>query len=233
MKITAIATEDLETKGLDLLKNKIVLTTRGDIFPDTYGKCIGRYDKTTNKYESFFTRDEEAGNTKYFDLYREKCNLYEKHRTVFNREDFSEKQVIDYYVMYDVQESSKNRPTIIEDHVDHSYCVNGDYKCEYELLFACDGAVRRIIFPFTSNNIPMYEIISDLEEMVEEAFEGEADESNPFYNTFTNCDDYCEVTMFDEIGTNCDIEVENPDDFMAMLVSIRLISCEFIEDKDR
>lgn len=233
MKITAIATEDLETKGLDLLKNKIVLTLRGNIFPDTYGECIGRYDKTTNKYESFFIKDEKAGNTKYFDLYKEKCNLYEKHRTVFNKEDFSEKQVIDYYVMYDIQESTKNRPTIIEDHVDHSYCINGSFKCEYELLFACDGAIRRIIVPFTSVNIPMYEFIGDLEDMVEEVLDEESDESNPFNDIFRDCDGYYEITMFDEIGMNCDIEVESASDFMAMLVSIRLVGYEFIEDKNK
>ena len=232
MNITAIAVEDLKSKGLDLLENKITLETRGNIFPDTYAICVGRYDKTNDKYESYFKKDEDAGNTKYFDLYKEKCDLYEKHRTVLNREDFSEKQVIDYYVMYNILESTKFRPTIIEDHVDHSYCMNGNYKCEYELLFACDGAVRRVIFPYTSNNIPMYEIIGDLEDMVEEAFDGDADESNPFYNIFNDYDGYCEVTMFDEIGMNCNIGVESPSDFMAMLVSMRLIGYEFIENKE-
>lgn len=127
MNITAISVENLEENGLDLLPNKIELKVRGNIFPDTYGECIGRYDKTNDKFESFFKKDREAGNTRYFDEYKKKCNLYEKHRTVFNREDYTEKNVIDYYVMYNILESSKFKPTIIEDHVDHSYCMNGSF----------------------------------------------------------------------------------------------------------
>ena len=50
---------------------------------------------------------------------------------------------------------------------------------------------------------------------------------------FRDCDGYYEVTMFDEIGMNCDIEVESASDFMAMLVSVRLVGYEFIEDKNK
>ena len=78
MNITAISVENLEENGLDLLPNKIELKVRGNIFPDTYGKCIGRYDKTNDKFESFFKKDQEAGNTRYFDEYKKKCSLYEK-----------------------------------------------------------------------------------------------------------------------------------------------------------
>ena len=35
------------------------------------------------------------------------------------------------------------------------------------------------------------------------------------------------------IGMNCDIEVESASDFMAMLVSVRLVGYEFIEDKNK
>ena len=233
MNITAISVENLEEKGLDLLPNKMELKVRGNIFPDTYGECIGRYDKTNDKFESFFKRDQEAGNTCYFDEYKKKCSLYEKHRTVFDGEYYTEKKVVDYYVMYNILESSKFKPTIIKYHVDHSYCMNGSFKCEYELLFACDGAIRRIIVPFTSVNIPMYEFIGDLEDMVEEVLDKESDESNPFNDIFRDCDGYYESTMFDEIGMNCDIEVESASDFMAMLVSIRLVGYEFIEDKNK
>lgn len=230
MNITAISVENLEENGLGLLPNKMELEVRGNIFPDTYWEWIGRYDKTNDKLKSFFKKDKEAGNTHYFDEYRKKYNLYEKHRTVFNREDCTEKNVVDYYVMYNILESSKFKPTIIEDHVDHSCCMNGSFKCEYELLFACDGAIRRIIVPFTSVNIPMYEFIGDLEDMIEEVLDEESDESNPFNDIFRDGDGYYEITMFDEIGVNCDIEVESASDFMAMLVSVRLVGYEFIEN---
>lgn len=232
MKITAVAVENLKSKGLELLPDKMELTVRGTIFPDTYGECIGRYDKSTKKCESFFKKDKEAGNTKYFDKYREKCSLVEKHRNLFNFEDGTEKQVIDYYVMYNIEESSKNRPTEIEEHVDNAICMNGHYKSEYELLFACDGATRRIIIEYTSNNIPMYEFIGYLEDEVEEVLSHEADESNPFFTVLSDSEDYFEITMFDEIGMNTDIEIDSASELMAMLVSVRLLSCEFVESKE-
>ena len=236
MNVTAVAVEDLENKGLGLLPNKTELTVCGNAFPDTNGECIGRYDEDTGEYESFFKKDKDEGNTRLFDQYREKCNLYKRRRTLFVTDNYTEKHVIEYYVMYNIQESSKNRPTEIDDHVSHSICINGNYKCEYELLFAEEGMSRRIVAEYKSNNVPMYEFVNDLEYLVEEALEGDADESNPFFNVFSACEDcegchYFEVTMFDKVGMNYNIGFEKAADFMAMLVSVRLLSCEFIEDK--
>ena len=89
-KLTAVAVEDLKSKGLEVLENEIKLTLKGNAVPDTYGECIGRYDISNGEYESFFKRDIEAGNTKYFDQYREKCNLFEKHRNIYNRSENTE-----------------------------------------------------------------------------------------------------------------------------------------------
>ena len=66
--------------------------------------------------------------------------------------------------------------------------------------------------------------------MIEEVLDEESDESNPFNDIFRDGDGYYEITMFDEIGVNCDIEVESASDFMAMLVSVRLVGYEFIEN---
>lgn len=236
MEITAVAVEDLESKGLDLLKNELKLTTKGDAFPDTYGVCIGRYDKDTGKYQSFFSKDEENRNTYYFDEYRKKCNLVEKHRTVISRaEGYKEKNVIDYYVMYDIKESSKGRPTEIEEHVDNDICMNGYFVCEYELLFACEEATRRLVVEYSSNNIPMYKFIADLEEEIEDVLAGEYEETNPFKNilSLSEYDNYHEITMFNEFGMNHNIEFATADELMAMLVSVRLLSCKFVETKNK
>ena len=233
-KLTAIAVEDLKSKGLEVLENEIKLTLKGNAVPNTYGECIGRYDISTGEYESFFKRDIEAGNTKYFDQYREKCNLFEKHRNIYNRSENTEKQVVDYFVMYNIKESSKNRPTETEDYVDYDICMNGHHKCEYELLFTCGCYTRRIVIEYESNNIPMYGFICDLEAEVEGAFYHETDESNPFLKVLSDCedcDDYCMITMFDETGMSYDVEIDSASDLMAMLVSVRLLSCEFIEEK--
>lgn len=232
MKITAVAVEDLKSKGLELLPTEMELTVKGSAFPDAYGECIGRYDKSTDKFESFFKKDKENGNTSYFNQYKEKCNLIEKHRNVFNRLDYTEKKVIDYYVLYNIKESSKNRQTEIEDHVDTGTCINGHYKCEYELLFACEGYTRRVVILYTSVNIPMYEFIGDLEDEVEEVLNNEADESNPFLSVLSEREDYFEVVMFDEVGMGKYVAIERAPELMSMLVSVRLLSCEFVESKE-
>ena len=242
MKITAVAVEDLKSKGLELLPAEMKLTVKGNVFPDVHGECIGRYDKSTEKFESFFKKDKENGNTYYFDQYRKKCNLIEKHRNVINRLDHKEKQVIDYYVPYDIKESSKNRPTEIEDHVDTGICLNGHYKCEYELLFACEGDTRRVVIPHTSVNIPMYDFIGDLEDEVEEGYiteeqldvllKKQGSAYAIFLSVLSECDDYFEVIMFDEVGMNSNVTIERASELISMLISIRLLSCEFIENKE-
>lgn len=70
MRITAIAREDLSNIGNGLVPNKITLELSGKIVPDSYGEHIGRYDVEKEVYESFFKKDNEAGNTMYFDAYK-------------------------------------------------------------------------------------------------------------------------------------------------------------------
>ena len=62
MKLTAIAREDLEAKGL-ILKNKIELKCRGTAIPDIYAERIGRKNVDTGEFESFFKVDNKNGNT--------------------------------------------------------------------------------------------------------------------------------------------------------------------------
>ena len=174
MNVTAVAVDDLKGKGLENLRDEFCLMgvyiekknnkKYDNVYPDTYGIPIGRRDVETGEYESFFKEDYENGNTKCFDEYREKCNLYAKCKVIHDMRSNESKEVEDYYVMYDIKESSKNRPTETMNHVDTSVCTNGYHVCEYELLFACEGNTRRIVVPFSSNNIPMYNFISMLED---------------------------------------------------------------------
>ena len=106
MKLTAIAREDLEAKGL-ILKNKIKFECRGTAIPDIYAERIGRKNVDTGEFESLFKVDNKNGNTAELDRFRENVTLLEKEHTVFSRETREEKNVIDYYVPYDIQESSK------------------------------------------------------------------------------------------------------------------------------
>ena len=78
----------------------------------------------------------------------------------------------------------------------------------------------------------MYDFIGDLEDEVEEVLNKEADESNPFLSVLSECDDYFEVIMFDEVGMNSNVTIERASELISMLISIRLLSCEFIENKE-
>lgn len=126
MKLTGIAREDLEAKGL-VLPNKLELECRGIAIPDIYVDRIGRKNVDTGEFESFFKVDNKNGNTVEFDRFRENVTLLEKEHTVFSRETLEEKNVIDYYVPYDIQESSKNKAM---EEWQWSYCQCDRSNCE-------------------------------------------------------------------------------------------------------
>lgn len=223
MRITAIAREDLSNIGNGLVPNKITLELSGKIVPDSYGEHIGRYDVEKEVYESFFKKDNEAGNTMYFDAYK-KCDCArEKRHEVYTETGI--KEVIDYYLMYDIAESSKNEPTEIENGIDRGYCINGNYKCRYELLFAANGLTSRVVIEYRTNNMPMYDLIKDIEDDIREALEDDSDEDNFFCGIIKNS----EICMFDEFGCGIGVEINNADELTAMLASARLLSCEFAE----
>ena len=146
MKLTGIAREDLEAKGL-ALPNKLELECRGIAIPDIYASIIGRKNVDTEEFESFFKVDAEKDNTVEFDRFRENVTLLEKEHTVFSRETREEKNVIDYYVPYDIHESSKNRPTVTDEFPESGYLTEGYYECEYEILLTCGEATRRLVIP--------------------------------------------------------------------------------------
>ena len=138
-----------------------------------------------------------------------------------------------YYVLYDVQESSKNRPTEVENHVENAICANGYFMCEYELLFAQEGYTRRCVISYASNNIPMYQFIGNLEEEVAEILSGDYDDDNLFKDIISvkedSTENYGEIFMLDKVGGLHTIEFMNASELMSMLVSVRLLNCKFVE----
>lgn len=227
MKITAIARENLSNICNGLLSNEIHLELRGQIVPDSYGEKIGQYDIEKESYTSYFKKDKEAGNTDCFDAYRNSGCVKERRHEIYSEDEI--KEVIDYYLMYDIKESSKNEPTEIEDYINRGYCINGNYRCRYELLFAADGFTTRVVVEYKTNNTPMYDLIKDLEYDITDALENDSDEENIFYGIIKNH----EIMMFDEYGCGNNVEIENADDLTAMLVSVRMLSCEFIENDSK
>lgn len=231
MKLTGIAREDLEAKGL-ILKNRIELKCRGIAIPDIYAERIGRKNVDTGEFESFFKVDVENGNTAQFDRFRENVTLLEKERAVFDMETFEEEHVIDYFVPYDIQESSKNRPTVTDEFPENAYLTEGYYECEYELLLTCGEATRRLVIPQRTVNVPMISLLSNIEDEIRDILDGFPDEDNDFADVLELVDEHYEIKMFDDFGIPVNIEINHADDFVNMIVSARQIKCEYSENED-
>jgi len=84
--------------------------------------------------------------------------------------------------------------------------------------------VSRVVVNYTANNIPMYDFVKDLEDDIADALEDDSDEDNIFYGIIKDS----AIIMRDEFGAGSSIEIETADDLTAMLVSVRLLSCEFV-----
>ena len=204
MKLTGIAREDLEAKGL-ILKNKIELKCRGTAIPDIYASIIGRKNVDTG----------------------ENITLLEKEHTVFCLDTLEEKHVIDYYMPYDIQESSKNKPTVTDEFPENAYLTEGYYECEYELLLTCGEATRRLVIPQRTVNVPMISLLSNIEDEIMDILDGFPDEDNDFADVLELVDEHYEIKMFDDCGIPVNIEINHAADFVNMIVSARQIKCEF------
>lgn len=226
MKLTAIAREDLETKGL-ILKNKIELECRGTAVPDIYADRIGRKNVDTGELESFFKVDVKNDNTDEFDRFRKNVALLENEHTVFSRETLKEKHVIDYYVPYDIQESSKNKQTVTDEFPENAILIDGYYECEYELLLTCGDGTRRIVISQKTVNVPMISLLSNIEDEIRDILDGFPDEENNFTDVLELVDEHYEIKMFDEYGIPANIEINHAGDFVNMIVSARQIKCEY------
>ena len=232
MKLTAIAREDLEAKGL-VLKNKIELECKGIAIPDIYADRIGRKNVDTGEFESFFKVDAENGNTAQFDRFRENVTLLKKEHTVFSRETLEEKHVIDYYVPYDIQESSKNKPTVTDEFPENAILVDGYYECEYELLLTCGDGTRRIVISQKTVNVPMISLLENIEDEIRDILDGFPDEDNNFADVLELVDENYEIKMFDAYGIPANIEIYHAADFVNMIVSARQIKCEYKSGEDK
>lgn len=224
MKITAIAREDLSNIYGGLVPNEIKLELSGQIAPDSYGEQIGYYDVEKKSYVSYFKKDKEEGNTDCFDTYKNSGCVKEKRHEIYTERDI--KEVIDYYLMYDIKESSRNEPTETEDYISRGIYINGYHKCRYELLFAADGMTSRVVVEYKTNNVPMYDFIKGMEDDISEILEDDSCEDNIFYGIIKNH----EIMMFDEFARGNNVEIENADDLTEMLASVRMLSCEFVEN---
>ena len=220
MNITGIARENYEAAGLPL-KNTIELIAKNEyIIPDIWGLKVGRKYLDTGEIESQFKKEQ------FFEI-REQAELLEyPHTVVLIEQDFAERKVVDYYVIYDIKESSKNKPIVTDEYVENIAFGEGEYKCEYEILLSCGDATRRVVIPVRTINVPMYDFINSIEDEIEDVMDRSSEES-VFSNVIIDTGDYFLLDMFDEYGRTYKVQLTSVYDFIKMIVSIRQIKCEF------
>nr|WP_288640799.1 hypothetical protein [uncultured Anaerobutyricum sp.] len=220
MNITGIARENYEAASLPL-KNTIELTTKNEYtIPDVWGLKVGRKYVDTGEIESQFKKEQ------FFEI-REQAELLEyPHTVVLIEQDFAERKVVDYYAIYDIKESSKNKPTVTDEYVENIAFGEGEYKCEYEILLSCSDATRRVVIPVRTINVPMYDFINSIEDEIEDVMDRSSEE-NVFNNIIIDTGDYFLLDMFDKYGRTYKVELTSVYDFIKMIVSIRQIKCEF------
>lgn len=220
MNITGIARENFEEAGLPL-KNTIELTTKNEYtIPDIWGLKAGRKFLDTGEIESHFEEQQ------FFEIRKRATLLEYPHTVILMEQDFAERKVIDYYVIYDIKESSKYKPTIVNEYVDNIILGTGEYKCEYEILLSCSDATRRVVIPVRTINVPMYDFINSIEDEIEDVMD-RCSEENVFNNIIIDTGDYFLLDMFDKYGCTYKVELTSVYDFIKMIVSIRQIKCEF------
>ena len=220
MNIAGIARENFEEAGLPL-KNTIELTTKNEYtIPDIWGLKVGRKFLDTGEIESHFEEQQ------FFEIRKRATLLEYPHTVILMEQDFAERKVIDYYVIYDIKESSKYKPTIVNEYVDNIILGTGEYKCEYEILLSCGDATRRLVIPVRTINMPMYDFITSIEDEIEDVMDRSSEE-NIFSNIIIDTGDYFLLDMFDEYGRTYKVEITGVYDFIKMIVSIRQIRCEF------
>ena len=244
MKLTGIARQDLQALLKDTgisFENEISIKMKKDIVPDLYVEEIGRINIDTNQIESFFIKDNENKNTAYFDIVKAKIELVEKRENVFDFKTGERAAVVKYGIPYDIKESSRNKSTEVENYVPSDIAINGYYQCEYELLLTCGEATRRIIIPYSSVNVGMCSWMKEIEEYAEDCLHNKnVEEENPLkeiIEIIKDDDEYMlprqEITMFNDFGENINIPINTVSEFMSYIVSVRLLSCEFIKEKEK
>ena len=139
-----------------------------------------------------------------------------------------------YFLIYHLKESSAERETYTGDAPVCGMLLNdGHYECEYEVLLADSGYTRHMVFTSKTKNVSMYEWLKDLTELIEEFddcnYERYKDARKNFYRNEDG--DLC-FLMYDRIG-QMEETVYEPDQFESMILSVRQLSCKYVEHEER
>ena len=215
----------------DLHVNNEVEIKDHEPIPDVICQSIGKVYTESNKKKSFFVKDKENNNTDIFDACLASGLLAERHTTIMNEKNELETAIL-YGVPYDITESSKHRATEIDTIVGDAYPLNGHYRCEMELLFtAGEQYTRRVVVAFNSVNISFFEMLQSIYEDLENIYDDEEPEFEDLEYLLKNVkyDDEIvkQIIMFDNFGSPTEIELNSKSEFLAMLVSARMLSVNF------
>lgn len=208
-----------------IVDDELTAKCEGNEVSDTIGLCIGCVDKDTDTLKSNIKDDDDASKLRaYIDAGIVTTKIFCQRAA--NNEL---KNVPHYFIIFDVMESSKQEPTYTESSCGNGTPLNGYYKCRYEVLLGSEEYTRRMVFETESVNISMYSWLSDLMDMIQDGIDERDEDIMQHFNEGEDGEVY--FTMYDEIGSGVEIEYDN-DEFESMIVGVRQLSCDFVDEKE-
>lgn len=203
--------------------------------PDVIGFPIGKLYIESNRKESYIVKDKENNNTDILDACIKTDKLLEKHTNAFTKNEQLE-HIIIYCIGYDVDESTKHKPTEIRSIVGDATPIDEHHVCDIELLFSTgDNYTRRITVTTTSTNLSFFEMLTNIHEELEELYNTGKSEQYEELNKLIKITPYQErqILMFDSIGTPEEIVFSDMDELKAMLVGARMTNITTLNIKQK
>jgi hypothetical protein len=192
------------------------------------GMCLGIRDAETNAVKQNYIPDDEF-NIKFDKMLEDKeLLLLQDYITQF--EDGELKKRFIYYLPYYVVDHSAYKPTINFEQI--SYACNVTNTVQIEVLFVEDDYNRYVTFEmntsgsFGGHSLSLMDFISGLEDEIEEkTSKGEdfkcASDEDPEYNEGDII-----LDMYDKAGNKISVGYPNPNGFLDLVSSIRIIGLE-------
>lgn len=210
------------------------------ICPDITGIRIGHTDVNTGELISNIKGDDDATQLqKYIDL-----GLVKTLRLNQLNKDNKLTTTNHYFFIYEIDDSSKHKPTTLNGGPGYGMPTNGYYKCTYEVLLTNEEHTRRMIFTTNSVNIPMCEWITEFIDTIDELKRIPREDIRKFnsdlydndfkeytYQFYVNDDNQLCYTMFDPVGNPVEVEFDTQE-FKSSITSIRQIECKFVNDNN-
>lgn len=203
----------------EYMKLKSQITTQSEWYGHSYADLIGIvYENGIKK--SAFIKDQESGNFEILDSFIATGKLMEDIRYKKDGTSYTK-----YYVLYNVENHSSTKPTVVDTDLDNQVC-NVKREFTYEILLGFEGKKRYITNTCRSTGpggLSLPDVISELEDFFEMLFETN---DKGFRSEKDVCDNHHEifyVDFYDNTGEEFTLWFDSIQEILDCVRSIRII----------